>query len=164
MVSSTPRPHFTPGKDPVPIVQEGGWATGPVWTGAENLAPTRIRSPDHPARSQSVPKCTVLIIPIDMSVRRLHHWLDIYGKLKIRNFCCSKNKDITLEQFKWIWWMEYGHRMWGRAIGAVFLIPAAIFWARGYFKPGMKKRIVAFGTLIALQVVIATVLKYNDKE
>ena len=26
MVSSTPRPHFTPGKDPVPIVQEAGWA------------------------------------------------------------------------------------------------------------------------------------------
>jgi len=26
VVSSTPRPHFTPGKDPVPIVQEAGWA------------------------------------------------------------------------------------------------------------------------------------------
>jgi hypothetical protein len=37
---STPRPgHFTPGKDPVPLVQEAGWALGPVWTGAENLAP-----------------------------------------------------------------------------------------------------------------------------
>ena len=30
---------FTPGKDPVPIVQEAGWAPGPVWIGAENLAP-----------------------------------------------------------------------------------------------------------------------------
>ena len=28
-----------PGKDPVPIVQEAGWAPGPVWTNAENLAP-----------------------------------------------------------------------------------------------------------------------------
>jgi hypothetical protein len=28
-----PRPdRFTPGKDPVPIVQEAGWAPGPVWT------------------------------------------------------------------------------------------------------------------------------------
>jgi len=35
----TPRPLFTPGKDPVPIVQETGWVPGPVWTGAENLAP-----------------------------------------------------------------------------------------------------------------------------
>jgi len=31
-----------PGKNPVPIVQEAGWAPGPVWIGAENLAPTRI--------------------------------------------------------------------------------------------------------------------------
>jgi hypothetical protein len=37
--SVTPRPLFTPGKDPVPIVQEAGWAPEPVWTGAENLAP-----------------------------------------------------------------------------------------------------------------------------
>jgi len=44
---------FTPGEDPVPIVQEAGWAPGPVWTGAEILAPTGIRSPDRPAHSQS---------------------------------------------------------------------------------------------------------------
>jgi len=41
-VSVMPRPLFTPGKDPVPIVQEAEWAPGPVWTGAENLAPTGI--------------------------------------------------------------------------------------------------------------------------
>jgi hypothetical protein len=30
---SAPFPDcFTPGKDPVPIVQEAGWAPGPVWT------------------------------------------------------------------------------------------------------------------------------------
>jgi len=51
-VSVMPRPLFTPGKDPVPIVQEAGWASGPVWTGAENLTPTGIRSPDRPASSQ----------------------------------------------------------------------------------------------------------------
>ena len=53
-VSVTPRPLFTPGKDPVPIVQEARWAPGPVWTGAENFAPTGIRSPDRPVRSQSL--------------------------------------------------------------------------------------------------------------
>jgi hypothetical protein len=47
-----PSPHLTPGKDPVPIVQEAGWALGPVWTCAENLVPTRTRSPDCPARRQ----------------------------------------------------------------------------------------------------------------
>ena len=41
-------------KNPVPIVQEVEWAPGSVWTGAENLAPTEIRSPDRPACSQSL--------------------------------------------------------------------------------------------------------------
>jgi len=49
-----PWPLFAPGKDPVPIVQEAGWAPGPVWTGVENLAFTGIRSPDRPAHSQSL--------------------------------------------------------------------------------------------------------------
>ena len=53
-VNVTPRPFFTPGEDPVLILQEAGWAPGPVWTGAENLAPTGIRSPDRPVRSESL--------------------------------------------------------------------------------------------------------------
>ena len=38
------------GKDPVPIVRETGWAPGPVWTGAENLASHRdsIPGPSSP--------------------------------------------------------------------------------------------------------------------
>ena len=46
--------RFNPGNNPVPVVQEAGWAPGPIWTGAENLAPTGIRSPGHPARSESL--------------------------------------------------------------------------------------------------------------
>jgi hypothetical protein len=45
---------FNPGKDPVPILEEAGLAPGPVWTGAEKLAPTGIRSPDRTARSESL--------------------------------------------------------------------------------------------------------------
>ena len=48
-----PAAHY-PGKNTVPIIQEAGWAPGPFWTGAENLAPTGIRSPDRPVRSQSL--------------------------------------------------------------------------------------------------------------
>lgn len=47
--------------------------------------------------------------------------------------------------------MEYAHRQWGRAIGAVFLIPAALFWTRGMFNSGMKKRVIIFATLLGAQ-------------
>jgi hypothetical protein len=43
-----------PRERPVTHCKEAVWAPGPVWTGAENLAPTGIRSPDLPARSQSL--------------------------------------------------------------------------------------------------------------
>jgi hypothetical protein len=43
-----------PRERPGTHLQEAGWAPGPVWTGAEKLAPTGIRSPDRPARSQSL--------------------------------------------------------------------------------------------------------------
>ena len=40
---ATPRPgSFTPGKEPVLLVNEAGWAQGPVRTGTENIAPTDI--------------------------------------------------------------------------------------------------------------------------
>ena len=44
VVNATPRPLYLQERDPVRNIQEAGWATGPDWTGAKNLAPTGIRS------------------------------------------------------------------------------------------------------------------------
>ena len=70
---SAPRPgRFTPWKDPVPIVQEARWAPGPVWTGAENLAPTGIRSPDRPARSKSLYRLGYPVLRLRQIRRQIH--------------------------------------------------------------------------------------------
>jgi hypothetical protein len=53
VVSSMPQPYFTPGKDPVPILQEAGWVPGPVWTGRKSC-PHQDSISDRPARSQSL--------------------------------------------------------------------------------------------------------------
>jgi len=50
VVKSTPRLLYPREREPVPTVQGAGWAPGPVWTGAENLAPAKIRCPDRPAQ------------------------------------------------------------------------------------------------------------------
>jgi hypothetical protein len=47
-----------PGKLLVSIVQEAEWDPGPVWTGAESLAPTGVRFPDRSASSQSLYRLT----------------------------------------------------------------------------------------------------------
>jgi len=59
VVSSTPRPQFTPGKDPVPILQETGWAPGPVWTVGKSR-PHRDLIPYRPACSQSLYRLSYL--------------------------------------------------------------------------------------------------------
>jgi len=53
---------FTPWNDLVTFVQEAGWVRGPVWTGAEKLAPTGIQSPDHPASSELLYRLHVVLI------------------------------------------------------------------------------------------------------
>lgn len=62
-----------------------------------------------------------------------------------------KNHEMTISEFKRIWWMEFAHRQWGRLIGTAFAIPAITFWAKGYLNSAMKKRVLAFGTLIGCQ-------------
>jgi len=51
--SSTSWPHFTPGKDAIPTLQEAGWAPEPVWTGGKSR-PYRDSIPDRPVRSLSL--------------------------------------------------------------------------------------------------------------
>jgi hypothetical protein len=54
VASPMPQPLYPWERNPVPIVQEAGWAPGLVWTAVENLASTRIWSPDRPAHSESL--------------------------------------------------------------------------------------------------------------
>nr|XP_022904199.1 cytochrome c oxidase assembly protein COX15 homolog [Onthophagus taurus] len=83
--------------------------------------------------------------------RNEQEWIDEFEKYQQYPEFKIKNKDITLSDFKFIWYMEFTHRMWGRAIGAIFLFPAAYFWSKGYFSGPMKFRVLCFGGLIAAQ-------------
>ncbi|KAK2712983.1 heme A synthase COX15-like [Artemia franciscana] len=78
-------------------------------------------------------------------------WEEEFEKYKKFPEFQMKNSSMTLEEFKFIWMMEYVHRMWGRAIGLFFLVPAAVFWKKGLFNSAMKKRVLAFGGLLGCQ-------------
>jgi hypothetical protein len=52
-LAARPGRTLPPAKNPVPIVQEAGWAPGPVWTGGKSR-PYRDSMQDRPARSQSL--------------------------------------------------------------------------------------------------------------
>ena len=53
------------------------------------------------------------------------------------------NRGMALSQFKTIFWWEWAHRMLGRVIGAVFLLPLLFFLWRGWV--GREMRWPLFG-------------------
>jgi len=56
-----------------------------------------------------------------------------------------KNFQMTLGEFKTIFWFEYAHRLLGRAIGLIFLIPMIYFIIKGKVnKPLIPKLIIMF--------------------
>jgi len=59
---------------------------------------------------------------------------------------------MSLEDFKKIFWMEWAHRQVGRAIGLLFVLPAAYFVARGYVNRRMAVRLTGIGALLGTQV------------
>ena len=86
VVGSTPRPHFTPGKDPVPILQEAGWAPGPVWTGGKSR-PHWHSIPDRPARSS-------VAIPTELPGPTSQGYIQKYENLKRKLY--NRNANIYL--------------------------------------------------------------------
>lgn len=59
----------------------------------------------------------------------------------------KSNFDYSLDDFKSIFWWEYSHRLLGRIIGIVFLLPFLFFWIRGYFT---RRQVWQLGILFVL--------------
>jgi len=61
------------------------------------------------------------------------------------------NAGMSLHEFKTIFWWEWSHRLLGRVIGAVYLLPFLYFLWRGAFGAELKKRLWVIFALGALQ-------------
>lgn len=68
------------------------------------------------------------------------------------------NFHFTLEDFKAIYFWEWLHRVWGRLIGLVFIIPFVIFLIQGRFKKEMVKPMVVLFLLGGLQGAIGWIM------
>jgi cytochrome c oxidase assembly protein subunit 15 len=61
------------------------------------------------------------------------------------------NQGMDVEGFKSIFWLEYLHRVWGRLIGFVFLIPFLYFLLAGKLRGGMVPKFLVMFVLGGLQ-------------
>lgn len=64
------------------------------------------------------------------------------------------NKGMSLEEFKFIFWWEWGHRLLGRFIGVAYFIPMVLFWVQGRVEPWLRPRLVVGLFLGGLQGAI----------
>eukprot|EP00210_Caulerpa_lentillifera_P009097 g8678.t1 len=72
---------------------------------------------------------------------RTSDWVIEFEKYKKSPEFKRVNQSISLDDFKFIYWMEYAHRMWGRCLGAIFGLPAIYFFVRKAMSPMLAKRI-----------------------
>ncbi len=64
------------------------------------------------------------------------------------------NKGMSLDEFKFIYWWEWGHRFLGRFIGFVVLLPMIYFWFAGMLEQRLKPRLLVLFALGAMQGAI----------
>ena len=68
------------------------------------------------------------------------------------------NAHFALSDFKFIFFWEWFHRLWGRLLGVVFLIPFLVFLFNGSFKKNMIKPLIILFLLGGLQGFIGWIM------
>lgn len=81
-------------------------------------------------------------------------WEEEFSKYKESPEFKQLNSHITLEEFKFIFFMEWAHRLWGRTIGLVMLAPAAYFALTKKTSGRVNNRLVILTLLLGLQGAI----------
>ena len=79
------------------------------------------------------------------------HWQELFAKYQQTPEFQKVNHDMTLDGFKVIFWWEWVHRLSGRTIGLVFLLPYAWFLARGQLRGSLAAKVFGFFVLGGLQ-------------
>ena len=78
-------------------------------------------------------------------------WQIEFGKYQAIPQYHALNQGMSLDAFKNIYWWEWTHRLIGRLIGFVFLLPLLWFLWRGWIGPGLRGRLWFIFGLGALQ-------------
>lgn len=69
-------------------------------------------------------------------------WLLEFSKYQTTTEYQTVNFGMSLSQFQFIYWWEWGHRFLGRLIGLAVFIPLVWFWLRGHLTSWLKPRLV----------------------
>lgn len=69
-------------------------------------------------------------------------WSEEFAKYQQSPEYKLRNAGMSLEEFKGIFYWEWGHRLLGRLIGIFFAVPLLWFWVKGQIPAGYKLRLL----------------------
>ena len=78
-------------------------------------------------------------------------WEAAFAKYRATPEYQQVNRGMTLDSFKYIFWWEYAHRLLGRLIGLVFIVPLAVFAVRRRIPEGNGAKLAGIFVLGGLQ-------------
>jgi cytochrome c oxidase assembly protein subunit 15 len=78
-------------------------------------------------------------------------WMKTFGEYQLTPEYRKVNQGMSLAAFKSIFWWEYFHRLLGRTIGFVFLLPLLWFWLRGRIDRPLALKLAGIFVLGGLQ-------------
>ena len=81
-------------------------------------------------------------------------WEGVFSRYRAFPEYRKLNLGMTLADFKSIFWFEYAHRLLGRLIGVVFLVPFLVFAFKGWVARALAPRLMALFVLGGLQGVL----------
>ena len=78
-------------------------------------------------------------------------WQDAYEQYLAIPEARTVHAGITLSQFRALYWWEWAHRLAGRLVGVVVLVPFIWYWRRGYISPRLFPRLLSLPILVGAQ-------------
>ncbi|MDQ5904802.1 MAG: heme a synthase [Pseudomonadota bacterium] len=78
-------------------------------------------------------------------------WEETFDKYKKTPEYQQVNHQMSLDEFKGIFYWEYWHRVLGRLIGVAFFVPFLYFWLRKKIEPGLTPKLLGIFLLGGLQ-------------
>ncbi len=98
--------------------------------------------------------------PIIGAIPPLNHqdWMAAFHKYQQTPQYRLINSDFTLQNFKFIFFWEWFHRLWARALGVVFIIPFVIFLIQKRFVRGMVRPMIILFLLGGLQGLVGWIM------
>lgn len=91
----------------------------------------------------------------------LTDWQELFAKYQLSPEFRHINHDMDLEGFKGIFWLEFWHRVLGRAIGLVFFIPYVLFLWMGKMDRPMALKLGAIFLLGGLQGLMGWLMVHS---